>query len=92
MAVHATPPTQTKQVGGAAVFSCGSGDLRHPVRWTKKDGKSRSNAESYGHLALTNLTEEDAGEYVCTADRSLPGSSASVQLIVSPRKCPVFAA
>ncbi|OQV12977.1 putative Basement membrane-specific heparan sulfate proteoglycan core protein [Hypsibius exemplaris] len=87
--LEARPVHLVRQAGKRAQFFCGSKDFRHRVKWFRNgaavdDVRAPNVLQKKGRLQITALTLADSGEYLCKAQNSLEGSSATVNLTVVP--------
>lgn len=84
--------SQTVIAGNSAILACRveQGIPSPTVVWTRADGRPLSrNIEtmSHGTLRFTEITENESGEYICTAENEAGKAtvSANIQVQVAPR-------
>ncbi|KAG7477685.1 hypothetical protein MATL_G00072180 [Megalops atlanticus] len=90
--IIAQPEVKDVTVGSTAVFPCTA--TGHPVpqvTWSKMDEDLPSKATEEAHtLTIPNVTEEDAGTYICTASNKQGKIQAFSTLNVHERVVPYF--
>ncbi|XP_077998598.1 basement membrane-specific heparan sulfate proteoglycan core protein-like isoform X2 [Glandiceps talaboti] len=82
--VKVIPAKETRAEGGAVEFQCtASGTPTPTIEWTKEDGRlPPQHAVQNGLLSISNVRQNDAGRYVCTATNSGGTSTAFAVLSI----------
>ena len=87
-----TPDNASLEAGEEAVFSCVvGGDPSPRIRWIKQDGKLnyvQKEEEDAAILRIKNVTEGDAGKYLCHAENIAGQISSEVFLTI--KVAPMF--